>query len=86
MKQMTVICDICGIVTRHEPPRKYWQSEQDWMTVTLECPSSDIILDVCPVCCYRIYIASTYAGLIAAISERHSQQGENEHADEDSLV
>ena len=85
MRQTIVVCDVCGIATRHEPPRVHWGDEQDWMTVVLKRPSSDLVLDVCYICQCRIYTANTYAGLIAAVSDHHSQQGEVEHADKDSL-
>lgn len=80
MRQMTVVCDVCKIVTNHDLPR---QDEQDWMTVVLERPFTNLVLDVCPVCQCRVYTANTYAGLVAAISDHHSQQGGCKHADKD---
>jgi hypothetical protein len=80
MRQMTVVCDVCKIATRHEPPRDHWQDEQDWMTVVVKHPPR-ILLDVCPICQHRIYTANTYAGLIAAISDHHNQRGDESGQD-----
>ena len=85
MRQMTVVCDICERATRYEPPRVHLPNERDWMTVVLKRPPSDLVLDICPICQHRIYTANTYTGLIAAISNHHSQQRECKHADENRM-